>query len=507
MPTDEKALPDFNQAMIALLPDETDRGYISAQVFSAFEGSSAELMSPERYHITVANLGPLTLTDVANLQRAFQYEPVERIVGRIGGAGYFTPSDEERRVMVLHYDSPQLHSAKNWIDSAISTTGITPSSDHGFNPHITIARGDDISPLDRLDFGNQTLIFNRLFLVFDDFMVPLGYDRNAVEIENMSSVPMKSYELSPEGDLWIYVYGVPFRGPEFLEGKDLDGEYFDENTDIGPLEKVLSYWDHAKGTDVDPLYRKVREYFGKDLIGVAEKVAKDDEGWLYRIIVDRRKKYFELLKRLAEEKMLSASSTPHQRSVEKDADGHWKRWHVVEVTLTVQPNNPNARQLEKTISDLLGDDMSKKTTPETEQEVPVAQSGTEETPAPEKDAPEAPETPLTEQLGKIFNGSEDAESSEEEISLAKAIMNLTEKIAALEAKLDKVDQVEKSVNEVKLAFPVLAQHVKDLIGGGVRREKMSPTEQEAEDEVRQKMFSNPRTSAVSYLPPDAPGLN
>lgn len=509
----DKALPAFDMAMIALLPDRSDREFIAAHVLSAFEGSSAELMDPAMYHITIANLGPLTLEDVARIQKAYEYYATQRVSGVLGGVSIFTPDDEDEKVMVLHFDSPQLQTVQQDTYWRLMDLGIEPDRDHGFNPHLTIARGQDTTPITKLNFNNQTLIFNRLYLVVDNYVIPLGRDFMEGEEVAVAPTPMKSHELSPDGnELWIYLYGVPFGGP--LNGKDLDEERFTEETDVGPLEKVLTYWDHNKISE-DAVYRKVGEYFGGDMLGVAEKVEKDEQGWIYRIIVDRRKKYFELLKRLAEEKLLMGSSTPFQRGVEKTADGTWKKWPVVEVTLTVNPSNAFAAQLAKTVPDLLGDEMAKK--PETQEAAPVEEEVVEKVTPEVDEAVEEQET-LTEQIEKIFAPADEGEQGEE-ISLAKAVEMLLGKVDALTTAVEKmaevtgkVDTLEKNVNEVKLAFPVLAEHIKTVVAGGVRREGQSQAERDAETVLLQKMTpkTKPQTTpatVVSYLPPNAPGLN
>jgi 2'-5' RNA ligase len=522
----EKSLPDFSRAMIALLPDESDRSFIWSRVSSAFEDTSSALMPPGLYHITIANLGPLTIEDVANIQHEFQnymWDP-KRVRGSLGGVGYFTPDDEPMPVMYINFDSKQINEIELECVHALARVGVKPDTDHGFTPHLTIAHGHDTERLANLDFQNQTLIFNRLYLVVDDIKIPLGESNQEKYME--ASGPMKSYELSPEGDLWIYVYGVPFHGPEFLGGKDLAGEYFDEHTDIGPLEKVLSYWDHGKTKDeYDPVYSKVREFFGNDPIGVAEKVAKDENGWVYRVIVDRRKKYLDLLKQLADARMLAASSTPFHRGAEKDADGHWSKWHVVEVTLTPTPEGPNATQyLEKALKDILGESMAKKQNTGQEPEKDTDLEATDETEIVETSGGDR--NSLVDDLEKVFsdkdNDDEETnnEASDSDVTLEKvftAIEHLGSQFEALvnivgEVKGDQ-ETIQKDVDDIRLAFPVLAQHVKDTVAKGVRSTSQSPSERDAEDILREKMQkrqsqtpNKPRAN-VAYLPPTAPGLN
>ena len=138
----------------------------------------------------------------------------------------------------------------------------------------------------------------------------------------------------------IRVLGVPYGGVDYLEGKDLQGEYFDSKTDYAMIKGTrtpmlaqgLSYYDHA-----------YHELFGSDPIGTAKFMSENDQGQWWDIEIARSFNYHDFILRLAEKGVLGASSQPVQTSVEIDWEtGHIKKWHTVEISLTPTPANPLA---------------------------------------------------------------------------------------------------------------------------------------------------------------------
>src|SRR5687768_11156424 len=97
-------------------------------------------------------------------------------------------------------------------------------------------------------------------------------------------------------DSEINLLGIPYGGPDYLEGNDLQKEKFTEKTDTGPLPYVLTYFDHAKSLSK-----------GKQLVGMSEFVEKTNYGEVYRLWVEETEEYDEmisLLKQLHSEKRL-----------------------------------------------------------------------------------------------------------------------------------------------------------------------------------------------------------
>lgn len=165
------------------------------------------------------------------------------------------------------------------------------------------------------------------------------------------------------------VLGVPYGGPEYLEGKDLHGEYFDRNTDFGWDKKSVeggartpvisrghSFYDHA-----------FHPKFGAEPIGTAKFYAETEEGQWWDIEVERSYRYHDFLLSLAQKGYLGASSQPIQTSVEVDfdwetgeGDGHIKRWHTAEVSLTPTPANPLAVvEIAKSFGEMFDDEALK----------------------------------------------------------------------------------------------------------------------------------------------------
>lgn len=393
--------------------------------------------------------------------------------GKVQGWGVFEKDDE--RVLYASFDHPGIATLRG---NVIQRLPIAPNDgQHGFTPHITLAYLPKEVTIPDLKIESFDLTFDRIYLASNDVVVSVGIETGVQEIdaaEMQSPFDLaKSVQELPNGDLEIIVKGVPFKGPKYLNGKDLDGEYFDKNTDIGGLPEVLSYFHHAK----DPIY-------GKELIGKAQLMQMDpDEGWFYRIIVDKRAKYRRAIKALAEQNMLGASSTPFQRSAEKSADGHWNRWHVIEVSLTYSPAHPEAeiqQVIEKSIGDLMEDTNVNQTPPDA---------------APNQDAGAGEATlTLAEQIEKAF------ETAAEKAPAAPTVDQIVE---AVMAKLNpKLESLEKSIGDVHVAIPLLAQKM----AGNVKKEinsdlGKSSAEKTAEEAARRTVVGRRDPN----LPADAPG--
>ena len=307
---------------------------------------------------------------------------------------------------------------------------------------------------------------------------------------------VKSYGELESGDFYIDVIGVPFRGPDYLGGKDLEGEYFDETTDIGPLEKVLSYFSHGNNPNI-----------GKELIGTAERLSKEEEGWLYRIIVNQHNKYKNLIKRLAEANFLGASSTPHQNTAEKTASGLWKRWHVTEVGPTPIPANPLATQI---IAKSLGEEleMANKRQKDAADAVdqgatPASQNTPVEEVTVESDEDDPPAEGLQEQIEKAFSEAQIEtetadESAEETVTLSKSVVD--QFLTFMQESKATSARLEKGLLEVQTALPMIAGLIAKSLRGQVAEDlKKSAPERTAEKTIEQSRRVNSR------LPLNAPG--
>lgn len=130
------------------------------------------------------------------------------------------------------------------------------------------------------------------------------------------------------------VLAIPFGGP--LAGKDLDGEYFDRETDI------KARWFHERPV----LFHHGMDATLKDAdLGIQELEAEPgDDGWWSTIWLDRAKRYWEQVNSLLAAGKMYGSSGAVAHLVRKDRKtGHIEVWPHAEQTLTPTPANPYAR--------------------------------------------------------------------------------------------------------------------------------------------------------------------
>lgn len=459
--------------MIALFVSPTDR----AKLLALIPESLTQYAQPEEdLHLTLLHWeGDLedgfreTLLSLADTERGFL--PMN---GKVQGWGVFEKDD--KRVLYASYDHYNL---PNLRQEVIMRRPPVLMDDHGFTPHITLAYLPKDTPIPDMRVEPFDLTFDRLYVASDSAIASNGPVEGVQEIgqsmETQFSLAKSVNEL-PNGDLEITVVGVPFYGPEYLGNRDFSKEYFDKSTDIGPLSVVLSYFHHGK----DPM-------FGKELLGTAEYLGMEpEEGHFYKIIVDKAAKYRNAIKALAANKWLGASSTPFQRTAEKDADGKWKRWHVVEVCLTYQPDNPEAdvkSVIEKSIGETMEDKNVNQTPPSEEAGADNAKS----------------ETPdLVKQIEKAFE-----EAAQPEETPALSVEQLIEKsIEALEERLmARFAGLEKSLTGIEVALPLMVSK----LAAGVKQEVKKDLQKSAPEKAVEEAARRSATRRDPTLPADAPG--
>lgn len=136
-----------------------------------------------------------------------------------------------------------------------------------------------------------------------------------------------------------------------------------------------------------------------------------------------------------------------------------------------------------------------------------------ETPTEQEAAPEVtqPEETVAEKIGKIFTEADEDTAEQEVETVAQMLGKVFDRLDQIDEKLEKALAIGADVEEIKAAFPALAKNIKTLVVGGISRQGQSEAEDEAEALLREKTSSrrqNPAPrSTVSYLPPNAPGLN
>jgi len=137
---------------------------------------------------------------------------------------------------------------------------------------------------------------------------------------------------------------LPFTGPlpGGKAGLDLDGEYFDAETDwIGPFPALqksrerLVDWHH----DMDPTGVMKGVILGREVLDAAPEEAGLWADWWARAGEDRLKLVAELERRNVP---LFGSSQAVRNAVRKADDGHIELWPIIRDTVTTSPQNIHA---------------------------------------------------------------------------------------------------------------------------------------------------------------------
>lgn len=144
---------------------------------------------------------------------------------------------------------------------------------------------------------------------------------------------------------YLLIWGEPRQ-------RDLQGEYFTPQTDVG-----LDWYEQ----------RPVLYHHGLDgalkaaVIGVIDTLMPDETGLWAEAQLDLRKRYVRAVQRLVDQGLLSWSSGSLPHLVEVSAEGRIKRWPIVEGSLTPTPAEPrhSCVQTLKSAYKSLGLDMSR----------------------------------------------------------------------------------------------------------------------------------------------------
>lgn len=150
------------------------------------------------------------------------------------------------------------------------------------------------------------------------------------------------------GSKWR-VLAIPFYGP-MAGGKDLDGEFFDRETDVKPhwfkaRPVIFHHGQDGKAADEDYGEQELDE-------------AADREGWWSTVWLNRSARYWEQVDALLRAGKMYGSSGAIAHLVRKNrSTGHIDVWPHAEQTLTLTPANPYAR-IEASKSLVLADDLA-----------------------------------------------------------------------------------------------------------------------------------------------------
>ena len=125
--------------------------------------------------------------------------------------------------------------------------------------------------------------------------------------------------------------GIPFGGP--FAGKDIQGEYFDKDSDLclDWFEKRPLLYHHG-------LDEKIKT----ERIGTVFAHEMTDDGLWVKAQLDKRSKYYALVKQLVDKEALGFSSGAVSHLVQTTKDGKIKRWPYIEQSLTPTEANPDA---------------------------------------------------------------------------------------------------------------------------------------------------------------------
>jgi hypothetical protein len=155
------------------------------------------------------------------------------------------------------------------------------------------------------------------------------------------------------GDEWtLEVLGLPYGGP--IGGKDLQKEYFDEQTDFmlkpGDTRPVIYFHGDNPGGQPD---------MRPEVIGTAVLDRYDAKGGWFQVTLDKAKKYAQRLWQAAVRGAAAASSGAVAHLVRKGPDGRIITWPVGELTLLDtgegrMPANPFATVSVKALYDEAG---------------------------------------------------------------------------------------------------------------------------------------------------------
>lgn len=279
------------------------------------------------------------------------------------------------------------------------------------------------------------------------------------------------YYYDSENRLNLLVKAVPYDGPVYLNKEDIQGHRFSKSTDLG-REQGVSYLDHNK-LKIDHPELDIATFPGIDeKVGNSEKALSTEEGVIYRIIVNENYRYKQMLKLLAAQNRLLGSTTPNQRTVKINEKTHEiERWEVGEVTLTWKAANPDAELV--FLKSIEIDEVEELTMSKVMQDKEV--QNTEETEAVvETVAAESTEPSMTE-LVQALDKTEEVESNPVEKSVPDMFAEIMNAISGFDARLAKVEgrsEVnEKSMGDLKTAFPMLVKQFDKYFTGKVENQK------------------------------------
>lgn len=336
--------------------------------------------------------------------------------------------------------------------------------------------------------------------------------------------PIQGVTETPEGDVIIPVKALRFSQGE--HDKDLHGDRFDPAVYLGhPAANSIipAFFDHGKDklyiatelaasgyTVKDALGLADELAMGKQEVGVAVRSQIDHENLYYNIIVGRRHRYRNMLKRLAEEGHIAPSTSAMFRENDPSDKSLVKMWEMKEVTLTPTQAEPRLEVVQKSLEE--ESQMGK----EEEKGTPTpAAPATPPAPQPEGGGEEKPVNPLIDQIEKSF--APPAPEAVPPVDLGQMIQRfeaIEKSIADLTALVQtNLPQTLIAAQQIQEAMPILVEHVAKALAPGMAelvaaQKSKSQAERAIESGIRQPQQRQPATPARpgnSQWPAHTPG--
>lgn len=205
--------------------------------------------SAEELHLTLCWCGPVA--DLGEMVQARVLVATERIarempplVGRVSGLGRFLADPADPLALDVFYasaDVPGLAALREQLAGALAACGAPASSEHGFDPHITLAYLEPGAPAPVDSLPQVSLRFDALSISLGDKRIALPLSRQIGYGQTYSTVvgegqrgPRLFYELAEfaEPPAWVPVLPVPgsYKHPKYGEialTKQRNGRFVD----------------------------------------------------------------------------------------------------------------------------------------------------------------------------------------------------------------------------------------------------------------------------------------
>ena len=294
---------------------------IRQKIADTAEDASVTFQEPENYHITLAYSADMADEDFVGTY----VEPFEPLRVRVSGVSLFNNPEERALVLVVDH-SPDLDAIQAEVYNRMAQTGADMSrysEPQAWQPHITIGYLADGADMPQITFEPFALGADVIRYARDDYRVVEEIMANSPEQPNPTTA-LKALDDAGRVGGYLVVWGSSAQ-------KDLQGEYFTPDTELG-----LDWYDRRP-----MLYHHAMDGTLKaETIGVIDTLRPDDTGVWAEAQLDLRKRYVETVRKLIDKGVLGWSSGSLPHLVLKAGDGQIKRWPIVEGSATPAPAEP-----------------------------------------------------------------------------------------------------------------------------------------------------------------------